>query len=75
MRPLAPTCIPRPRIQDAHCGYEPLAWVAYDAANPRVEVQVSGINEAQARTDGAIKLRVDAWRVRVRPAIRSSQQA
>lgn len=71
MRAVAPSLIPSPRVVDGNVAYEPRAWVAWDAAAPTVTVQAVGINEHMARVDGSISLRVEAWRVRVRPAIRS----
>ena len=75
MTTLRPSRIDSPSEHEQRLAYEELAWAAYDAANPRVEVRVMGINEFRARVAGAIALRVPAWRVRVRPAVRSSLQA
>lgn len=72
---LRPSQIGAPRIHDAHLAYQELAWVAYDAAKPGVEVQVLGINEYRARVAGGLALSLPAWRIRVRPAVRSSNQA
>lgn len=75
MPAIRPSLIGAPRIHDQHLAYQELAWVAYDAAKPSVEVQVMGINEHQARVAGGIALSLPAWRVRVRAAVRSLNQA
>lgn len=67
--------IPSPRVFDGNLAYAPLGWVAFDAANPRVEVRVVAINEWRARVAAGIELRVEAWRVRVRPAVPSLELA
>lgn len=68
---ISPVAIPSPRIRDGNLSYEPLAYVGWDAANTGVEVRVLAINEYRARVAAGIQLRVEAWRVRVRPAIPS----
>lgn len=75
MPTVRPSLIGSPRIHDAHLAYQELAWAAYDAARPSVEVQVVAINEYRARVAGGLALSLPAWRVRVRPAVRSSNQA
>jgi hypothetical protein len=75
MPSLRPSRIGSPRIHDAGLAYQKLAWVACDVARPGVEIQVMGINEYSARVAAGISLSLPAWRVRVRPAVRSSNQA
>jgi len=75
MATLRPSRIGAPQEHEQHLAYQELAWVAYDAAKPSVEVQVSGINEYRARVAGGLALSLPAWRVRVRPAVRSTNQA
>lgn len=72
---ISPTAIPSPRIRDGNLSYEPVAWVAWDAAKTGVEVRVLAINEYRARVAAGIELRVEAWRIRVRPAIASLEIA
>ena len=75
MPAIRPSLIGSPLEHEQQLFWQPLCWRAYDAANPRVEVQVEGVNEFAARVAGGIALRQPAWRIRVRPAVRSSLQA
>jgi hypothetical protein len=72
-----PSRIGSPQPHERHLAYQELAWVAYDVARPGVEVQVMAVNEYGARVAAGISLRLPAWRVRVRvrPAVRSTNQA
>lgn len=60
-----------PLVPVSSLAYEEQAWLAYDVADSRREVGVMGINEYRARVAGGIALSLPAWRVRVRPALRS----
>lgn len=72
---IRPSQIGAPRPHAQPLAYQELAWVAWDAANPRTEVPVMGVNEYRARVAGGIALSLPAWRIRVRAAVRSSNQA
>lgn len=72
---ISPAAIQSPRIVEGNLAYEQCAYLATDPVNPRVEVEVIAINEYRARVAGGIALNAPAWRVRVRPAIKSLKLA
>ncbi|HYQ47093.1 MAG TPA: hypothetical protein VER11_34220 [Polyangiaceae bacterium] len=75
MPTLRPSRIGSPQLHEQHLAYQEQAWVAYDVARPSVEVQVMAISEYRARVAAGIALSQPAWRIRVRPAVRSNLQA
>jgi hypothetical protein len=51
--------------------YEEVAWVCWDVSARGKEARVLAINEHCARIAGGIALGTVAWRVRVRPCLKT----